>query len=196
MGGWNLSNSGILRYQGGKTTLLLRATSHSHFVSLYPTCFYIWTLVLRLISKWAPSASQWQLLSAILCFRADPLHSSCMILWMSDSNFTLRVLNIHRRGYSAVWLLLGCCHLKLLPSHHTFCVNHTTMHHFCHCNRDILPVCNQVCDCKGGWLIYSWYFNARSTKKAKSGRDTVHQCDSKVWFTVQITRYFVLQEVW
>ena len=196
MGGLNLiyfRNSTLPRWEDDS---VVRATSHSHFVSLYPTCFYIWTLVLRLISKWAPSASQWQLLSAILCFRAGPLHSSCMILWMNDCNFTQRVLNIHRSGCSAVWLLLGCCHLKLLPSQRTFCVNHTTMHHFCHYNRDILPVCNQVCDCKGGWLIDSWYFNARSTKKAKSGRDTVHQCTSRVWFTVQITRYFVLQEVW
>ena len=32
--------------------------------------------------------------------------------------------------YSAVWLLRGWCHVKLLPSRRTFCVRHTTMHQF------------------------------------------------------------------
>ena len=33
-------------------------------------------------------------------------------------------------SYSTVWLLHGWCHIKLLPSQHTFCVHHTTMHQF------------------------------------------------------------------
>ena len=33
---------------------------------------------------WALSSSPWQLRSAILCFWADPLHSSHMQLWMND----------------------------------------------------------------------------------------------------------------
>ena len=32
--------------------------------------------------------------------------------------------------YSAVWLLHGWCHVKLLPSQCTFCVHHRTMHQF------------------------------------------------------------------
>ena len=32
--------------------------------------------------------------------------------------------------YSTVWLLHGWCQVKLLPSQHTFCVHHTTMHQF------------------------------------------------------------------
>ena len=46
---------------------------------------------------------------------------------------TARVLNIHRRGvvsYSAIWLLHGWCHVKLLPSRRTICVHQTTMHQF------------------------------------------------------------------
>ena len=32
--------------------------------------------------------------------------------------------------YSAIWLLQGWCHVKLLPSRHKFCVAHTTVHQF------------------------------------------------------------------
>ena len=45
---------------------------------------FIWKLLQRLISRWALSASHWQLHSVILCFRADPLSSSRMRVWMSD----------------------------------------------------------------------------------------------------------------
>ena len=39
-----------------------------------------------------------------------------MRLWISDSRFTQRVLNIHGSGYSAAWLLHTWCRLKMLPS--------------------------------------------------------------------------------
>ena len=63
---------------------------------------FMWTLVECLISRTARFASQLHLRSAVLCFREDPLRSSCMRLWMIDCNFTQRVLNIHRSDYSAV----------------------------------------------------------------------------------------------
>ena len=43
--------------------------------------------------------------------------------------FIARIFNIHRSG-STVWLLHGCCHVKLLPSRRKFCVHHSTMHQF------------------------------------------------------------------
>ena len=55
---------------------------------------FIWLLVEAHISRWALSASQRQLHSAILCFRADPYRSSRMRLWMSDCSFSQRVLNV------------------------------------------------------------------------------------------------------
>ena len=58
------------------------------------------------------------LLSLHLC-------SSCRQLWLRDCSFTQRVLNTHRSGYSAVWLLHGWCQVKLWPSQRKFCV-HTT----------------------------------------------------------------------
>ena len=69
-----------------------------------------------LISRWALSASQyqWQLYSAILCFRADPLHSSHMQLWMSEHLKSARMfLNFHQSNalttlfgyYMAGWCL-------------------------------------------------------------------------------------------
>ena len=51
-------------------------------------------------------------------------------VWMSDCSFTQRLLNIHKSGHSAVWLLYGWCHMKLLPSQRKFCVHHSTMHQF------------------------------------------------------------------
>ena len=66
-------------------------------------------------------------ISIVLCFWGDSLHSSRILIWMSDCSFTQCMLNIHS---SAVWLLRGWCHLKLLPPQRTFCVNHTAMHQF------------------------------------------------------------------
>ena len=40
------------------------------------------------------------------------LHSSHMQLWMRDSCFMQRILNIHWGGYSAVQVLHGQCHVK------------------------------------------------------------------------------------
>ena len=43
---------------------------------------------------------------------------------------TQRIFEYPRSSYSAVWLLRGWCHVKLLPSRHKFCVHHTTVHQF------------------------------------------------------------------
>ena len=58
------------------------------------------------------------------------LRSSRMQLWMNDCSCTQHVLNIHRSGYSPVWLLHGWCHMKMLPSRRKFSVHHTIMHQF------------------------------------------------------------------
>ena len=71
---------------------------------------------------WAPhqlilKLSQWQLCSAVLNFRADPLHSSCDCV--CDSEWVTVALIQHAFQYSlkwCVWLLHGWCHVKLLPS--------------------------------------------------------------------------------
>ena len=66
------------------------------------------------------------LYSAVLCFWADWLPSSCMWLWMSDCSFIQLDFEYLLKwcAYSAVWLLHGWCHMKLLPSWCTFCVHH------------------------------------------------------------------------
>ena len=46
------------------------------------------------------------------------------------TSFTQHVLNSHRSGHSAVWLLNSWCHMKLLLSWHTFRGHHATMHQF------------------------------------------------------------------
>ena len=41
-----------------------------------------------------------------------------MRLWISDCSLIIQcvfLISMHRSGYSAVWLLLGWCHVKLLP---------------------------------------------------------------------------------
>ena len=79
------------------------------------------------ISRLAQSTSQQQLYSAGFCFRADPLGSSRMRLWMSDCSLTQHVLEYSLKWctYSAVWLLPGWRHVKLLPSRRMFCVDHS-----------------------------------------------------------------------
>ena len=75
-----------------------------------------------LISRWALSPSQWQLYSAIVCFRADPvaLDSGTRLIQSNcPCSFTQDVLSNIRR-----------CHVKLLPSRGTFCLRHQTMHQF------------------------------------------------------------------
>ena len=108
----------------------LKALHNGNYISQY---IYIWTIVERLISRWAQSTTQWQLYIAILYFRAPSrptvFHPVSIRLWMSgDCSFTQRVSNIHLSGYSAVWLLQGWCRVKLQPSRRTFCVYHTAMH--------------------------------------------------------------------
>ena len=72
-----------------------------------------------LIWRWAQSASQWQLHGIILCFRADPLCSSHMQLWMGGCSFAQHSSSVHWNDvltalfgcYVAVatW---NCCHLN------------------------------------------------------------------------------------
>ena len=59
-------------------------------------------------------------------------HSSWALirLWISDSSFTQRVLNIHLSGYSVLYLLHGWCHVKLPPSRRKFCVHQSNMQQF------------------------------------------------------------------
>ena len=72
------------------------------------------------------------------CYRCVGLNWVVWTLVACDSErvtwlLTARVSNIHRKGvvsYSAVWLLHGWCHVKLLPSRRTICVHQTTMHQF------------------------------------------------------------------
>ena len=66
------------------------------------------------------------------------LRCSNMQLWMSHCSFTQRVLNVHRSGYSAVWLLHGWCHVKLLPFWRMFCAPYTAMHQF-----TVSPYCHE-----------------------------------------------------
>ena len=80
---------------------IYKSTGSRHCACVY-LFIYIRTLVER--SRWAISASQWQLWRFSLHLR-----SSRMQLWMSDCSFTQHVLKIHQSGYSAVsivtWLV-------------------------------------------------------------------------------------------
>ena len=80
-------------------------------------------------SRWVLRVSMWQLYGFIICFRADPLRSSCMPVCLSDCT---AFWNIHRSSVltASVWLLHGWSHLKLLPSRRMFCVHIKTMHQF------------------------------------------------------------------
>ena len=49
---------------------------------------------------------------------------------MSDCSFTRRVLNVQRIGCSALWLIHGWRHVKLLPSRRKFSVHHTILRQF------------------------------------------------------------------
>ena len=65
-------------------------------------------------------------------------------MWLRSRHVQLwRTLTLHSAffeyplkwcAYSAVWLLHGWCHVKLLSSRRTFCVHHTTMHHGLQCH--------------------------------------------------------------
>ena len=48
----------------------------------------------------------------------------------SVTHLTQHILNIHRSGDNAVWLLHGQCYVKLLLSQCIFCGHHTTKHRF------------------------------------------------------------------
>ena len=108
---------------------------------------FIWTLVERLASRRAISASQWQLHSTILCFWADPLHSSRMRLWMSDCGFTQCVLNIKRSGCSAVLIVA-----QMVPSETSLCLwcHEQGQHVYHECLSCHLPTfsCSSLIKCK------------------------------------------------
>ena len=74
----------------------------------------------------------WLQLSAVLYFGADSMRTCRMWFWMRDCSLLLRFFIYPSRWctYSAIWLLHGWCHVKLLPARHTFCVHNTTMHQF------------------------------------------------------------------
>ena len=118
---------------------------------------------------------------------------------MSDySAFHSKILNIHRTElvlYSAVWSLQGWCHVKLLPSRRTFCVNHTTKHisrhfmesrirrmhsclaetchlHFWQTDRDIL----RATAVTRGWNKYQNKSRHRKHTPNIVWKDVVNQC--------------------
>ena len=59
-------------------------------------------------------------------------YSCCMWFWMSDGSLSKCVFKYALKWctYSAVWLLQGWCHMKLLLSQCIVCVHHTPMHQF------------------------------------------------------------------
>ena len=68
-----------------------------------------------------------------LLSRIYSLYLLLLRFWMSDCSVLHGVLNIHWSGaliYSAVCLLHGWCHVRLLPSRRMFGVHHATMHQF------------------------------------------------------------------
>ena len=68
-----------------------------------------------------------------LLSRIYSLYLLLLRFWMIDCSVLQGVLNIHWSGaliYSAVCLLHGWCHVRLLPSRRMFGVHHATMHQF------------------------------------------------------------------
>ena len=65
-------------------------------------------------------------IGAILCSRADSLHSFRVWFWMSDYRLLWRFFQHPSKWctYSAIWLLHGWCHVKLLPPRRTFSIHH------------------------------------------------------------------------
>ena len=100
---------------------------------------------------------------------------------MSDRSFTQRVLNIHFGAYSAVSLLYGCCHLKLLPSRRTLCVTTSLQCHFIRSHIRRVYVCLAATFKLHFWLNergllhaiavtreWNWYQNKTRDKSTKS----------------------------
>ena len=73
-----------------------------------------WQIVEHLLSS-----SSWGVCSQVIC-----------ISEMSDCSLTQHILNIHQSGSSALWLLHGWCHMKLLLCQPKFCAHHARMHQF------------------------------------------------------------------
>ena len=96
----------VQKHHNKQTRVKKNKNTHNVFY-LYIYHLLIWTLVERLISRWALSTSQWQLqhFSLHLCSRR-------MWLWMNNWSFTQHVLNSHQSGYSAV--ILTCLTKYLL----------------------------------------------------------------------------------
>ena len=115
---------------------------------------------------WAPhleispnGVSEWWLYGAILGFQADSLPLViCDTEWVTVALHSA-FFSIHWSGYSAVWLLLGRCHVKLLLSHCMFCLHHTAMHQFTvslylklHTEGPCVFSCNLPHALLAGWL--------------------------------------------
>ena len=49
---------------------------------------------------------------------------------ISDSDGDCNLSFFLKLFFSAIWLLHGWCHMKILPSRRKFCVHHTTLHQF------------------------------------------------------------------
>ena len=79
----------------------------------------------RHMSKWALNVSQWQLQSAILCLRADPLISSRERVTVALHSACFESTEVI---YLQSCLLHGWCHVKLPPSRRRFCVHHIVIH--------------------------------------------------------------------
>ena len=85
-------------------------------------------IVVESISGWALSASHWQLYSTALCWPIELQSFATVIKWLAFH--TSFWISTKWCTSSAVWLLHGWCHMKLLLSQCTFCVHHTTMYQF------------------------------------------------------------------
>ena len=69
--------------------------------------------------------------------------------------------------FSAVWLLHGWCHVKLLPSRRTFCVHHTTMHQFTVSLHSKTNTTVHVCSAVT-WHLHLWQ-NATAVTRGWNG---------------------------
>ena len=93
---------------------------------------------------------------------------------MSDCSFSPRLLNIHRSGCSAVWLLHGWCHVKLLSFQRKFCAHHTTMYKFTASLNFIRSHIRRMHACSAAtWHLHFWQCDRdllRTTAVTRKGR--------------------------
>ena len=132
-----------------------------------------------LIFRWALSALQWHLCSAVLCFWEVPLCNSCICDWITDYLFTAQ-LDSCWSGYSAVWLLHS--HMKLLPSQHMLCVHPiTSAVWLLHSHMKLLLSQHMLCVhpiTSAVWLLHCWCHIKLLPSQHMLG---VHPITSAVW---------------